>query len=565
MPLRISFCVLSCFLLLFNSGFANAAVSPPQAVTAQASFVRAIVVKWQPVAGATSYTLEKSDTGEAGAFTTLTTVPGDQSSYKHTDLGFSQQVFYRVKATVDEQESGYSEVVNATTNPDDIIRLMPLGDSNTDGGSGSIAQGLRIGYRKELYRLLTEDASKQGYKIDFVGSEQSGQNHQDDFLQNNGYELDIDHAGFGGARDEDIALLLKNGEFNFYNTGDYRGPGGGPYLNKYNPDIILLHIGTNWVDGSENAMHDVMGILDQVDNYEAVAKKEVIVVIAKIIKRVCYDDEAGETQCPTPLEAENSLKYNAMLESYVNQRISTGDKLLLVDMQDGAGINYKYGTDGGDMADNLHPNQAGYNKMAPVWFDALMSPIVPLPVELIRFEAAKDSRGVQLEWVTASEKDNSRFEVERMQEGSAFKIIGAVAGAGNSNERITYTFKDTDLPEGILYYRLKQVDLDGSFSYSKMVAIHHTVAALPAVSLYPNLTDGSEAVQLYATGFADAASVTISLYNTMGKQLLKTTLQVQPQGTVDAAIQMPTKLPEGLYIVELNGNSYMQKLKLLVK
>jgi gliding motility-associated-like protein len=235
---------------------------------------------------------------------------------------------------------------------------MPLGDSNTEGGGSAIKLENRAGYRDKLEELLNASNFKGIY--DFVGSERTG----------SAYMSDTDHAGFGGARDEDIATLLANGEYSHY--GEYmRGPGGGPYLDQYDPDVILLHIGTNQVDGSANAMNDVKKILDQVDLYEQRAKKEVTVIVARIIRRVCYTDASGKYQCPTPTEAENTLKYNNMLETYVKQRIAAGDKLELVDMQDGAKIVYKYAEDGGDMADYLHPNKQGYDKMAAVWLKAL--------------------------------------------------------------------------------------------------------------------------------------------------------------------------------------------------
>jgi gliding motility-associated-like protein len=249
--------------------------------------------------------------------------------------------------------------VKAAASPQgQVIKIMPLGDSNTEGGSSAIKLENRAGYRDKLEELLNASNFKGIY--DFVGSERTGS-----ALMN-----DTDHAGFGGARDEDIAALLANGEYSHY--GEYmRGPGGGPYLDKYQPDVILLHIGTNQVDGSANAMNDVKKILDQVDLYEQRAKKEVTVIVARIIKRVCYTDAGGKYQCPTPTEAENTLKYNNMLETYVKQRIAAGDKLELVDMQDGAKIVYKYSEDGGDMADHLHPDKKGYDKMAAVWFKAL--------------------------------------------------------------------------------------------------------------------------------------------------------------------------------------------------
>ncbi|WP_299759223.1 Ig-like domain-containing protein [uncultured Pontibacter sp.] len=318
------------------------------------SLVGAITIKWNKIDGATGYVVEKSISGSAGPFAVVKKLGAGEVVYRDTDLYYNETAHYRIKTTGSAGDSPYSKIVSATTHQEIYkYKIMPLGDSNTEGGSSAIPVEQRAGYRDKLEELLNASETKGRY--DFVGSESTG----------SALMTDTDHAGFGGARDEDIAALLEKGTYQD-GTGKNRGPGGGAYLDKYNPDIILLHIGTNQVDGSQNAMNDVKRILDLVDEHEARRGREVTVVVAKIIKRVC-----NASSCPTPTEAENTIKYNNMLEDYVKQRAAAGDRLLLVDMQDGAGLIYKYSSEGGDMADNLHPTQKGYDKMAPVWFKVL--------------------------------------------------------------------------------------------------------------------------------------------------------------------------------------------------
>ncbi|MCX2741155.1 SGNH/GDSL hydrolase family protein [Pontibacter anaerobius] len=545
-----------------QEGVTASPLAAPQGVRARASLVKAIGISWQPVDGAQNYIIEKSESGVEGSFSTLVTVTGEVHYYREKDLKLSETFYYRIKATANGAESTYSAVVSGTTNPDEIVRIMPLGDSNTDGGSGSgVVPEERIGYRKELYRQLVLDGRVEGYKIDFVGSEQTGQAHQTKFLTENGFELDIDHAGFGGARDEDIADLLQYGEFSFYGSEtDYRGPGGGPYLDQFMPDIILLHIGTNYIDPNPGAVQDVKDILNLIDEHEARYGKEVTVVLASIILTAGDDPKLDDF----------SKSYNANVRAMVEERIAlTGDRIVMTDMAD-AELNYKKDwtepVGVGDMADNLHPNQAGYDKMAQVWFNALSSPAVPLPVELMSFEAAVSDRNVLLEWVTASERGNSRFEVQRMEEGGSFTMIGTVDGAGDSNTRIVYTFQDHDLPSGILYYRLKQVDHDGAYSYSKVVAVLYRKSLIsPVASLYPNLTNGSETVNLSASGFGQAAPVVVSLLNPGGEELFHQTLLAGKNGGLNTRIHLPAKLAQGLYVVQVSSASHTQKLKLIVR
>src|SRR4051812_27862818 len=93
-------------------------------------------------------------------------------------------------------------------------------------------------------------------------------------------------------------------------------------------------------------------------------------------------------------------------------------------------------------------------------------------VELISFKAEKASENVILNWSTASEKNNDYFVVERSTDGIHFEPIGTVKGNGTSNQINYYTFEDHSFNSGILYYRLKQVDLDNKYEYSKIKAVN---------------------------------------------------------------------------------------------
>jgi|GEM_PF-6063104 len=95
----------------------------------------------------------------------------------------------------------------------------------------------------------------------------------------------------------------------------------------------------------------------------------------------------------------------------------------------------------------------------------------PLPVELLNFSGETGDGCIVLEWSTASEINNNYFSIERSVPESDFKIIGQIAGAGNSAELKKYSFTDRDPLRGVNYYRLRQTDYDGSSSFSKTIAI----------------------------------------------------------------------------------------------
>ncbi len=211
------------------------------------------------------------------------------------------------------------------------VRIMPLGDSITyDNRRHDMRPvGVRIAYRYTLYELL----SSAGYTFDFVGSENGGERYL-------GPEMD-DNAGFPGITDEQLAVLIKTGFSG--KTSTQVTPG--PYLETYPADIILLHIGTNHVDASPD---DVEDILDHIRTSDP----DVTIIIARIINRYPY--------------SLVTTTFNDNVEAMVAARADS--RIIMVDMEDGAGIDYYT-----DMDDDLHPNHLGYDKMAAVWCNALVS------------------------------------------------------------------------------------------------------------------------------------------------------------------------------------------------
>jgi hypothetical protein len=93
------------------------------------------------------------------------------------------------------------------------------------------------------------------------------------------------------------------------------------------------------------------------------------------------------------------------------------------------------------------------------------------PIDLLSFTAENADNAVIINWATASEFDNDLFEIERSTDAENFEVIASVPGAGYSNELINYSIKDADLLEGTVYYRLKQTDYNGAFTYSYILPV----------------------------------------------------------------------------------------------
>ncbi|MGI4743291.1 MAG: right-handed parallel beta-helix repeat-containing protein [Janthinobacterium lividum] len=158
---------------------------------------------------------------------------------------------------------------------------------------------------------------------------------------------------------------------------------------------------------------------------------------------------------------------------------------------------------------------------------------VPLPVVLTTFTAqAVANRDALLNWGTASEAHNDHFEVERSFDGNAFSQIGRLAGHGTTSAASAYTFTDAGIGRQVtkpVYYRLRQVDVDGKTTYSPVRSVSFAPAALVSLSLYPNPT--ADRTSLDLSQLSATTTVQVQLLDAPGRTVLSWTLtggQVQP-------------------------------------
>lgn len=202
------------------------------------------------------------------------------------------------------------------------IRIMPLGDSITRGHNSGVSElEKQVSYRRDLWHSL----HSSGYQVDFVGRLTNGEYYRplDGF--------DPNHEGRSGFQDRQIAN-------NIYN-----------WLTSNPAHVILLHIGTNELNPDPG---DVEHILNEIDRYD----ESITVVLARIVNRQTYSSMTTE--------------FNNNIEAMARARIADGDKILIVDMENGAGIDYSQYPPG-DMWDDVHPYATGYTKMAQVWHNTL--------------------------------------------------------------------------------------------------------------------------------------------------------------------------------------------------
>jgi hypothetical protein len=151
--------------------------------------------------------------------------------------------------------------------------------------------------------------------------------------------------------------------------------------------------------------------------------------------------------------------------------------------------------------------------------------VAPLPVSLVGFTATPQASGVALKWYTATELNNAGFEVQRSANGTEFTTIAKVEGAGNSQTLKTYSYLDAAPLASTGYYRLRQLDQDGTATYGPMVAVQPTRRALASFSLYPNPTADQATVQWEASG---AGAGQWQLTSTAGQLLHQASFEMQP-------------------------------------
>lgn len=157
------------------------------------------------------------------------------------------------------------------------------------------------------------------------------------------------------------------------------------------------------------------------------------------------------------------------------------------DPSPGTFVIMTFGSHIGTFADVTIPPVAGLEFTVGYTSTEVMLTAAVLPVELVRFIAAEKSGKIQLDWQTASESENARFDIERSADGRRWEMLDAVAGHGSTTEIHDYAYVDDKPLQGKNYYRLDQVDFDGRYQYSNVVCV--TIADAN-IRVYPNPTDG---------------------------------------------------------------------------
>lgn len=190
----------------------------------------------------------------------------------------------------------------------------------------------------------------------------------------------------------------------------------------------------------------------------------------------------------------------------------------------------------------------------------------PLPVELVSFSAQVDGEVVNLKWRTETEVNNYGFDIERAVNLRAnqkeWTTIGFIEGHGNSNSPKDYSFVDSELPGvNIIYYRLKQIDNDGTYEYSHEVEVSFISPDKYSLGQnYPNPFNPSTKIHYK---IAQSEFVNLSVYNLLGKEVEVLVNEIQSPGTYSVVFSADN-LPGGVYFYKLETQHFVQTIKMLL-
>lgn len=173
----------------------------------------------------------------------------------------------------------------------------------------------------------------------------------------------------------------------------------------------------------------------------------------------------------------------------------------------------------------------------------------PMPMKLTSFNGRLENEtNVDLSWTSVIEFDSYQYQIERSADGKNYVKVGTIKAAGASNETIKYGFKDPLPGSGAFYYRLKQVDIDGKFEYSKSVYVNSKKGSSVVTKVFPN--PFTSEVQLIGATSADLNMPgNVKVFNLTG-QMIKWRI------TGANAIAIDESAPKGMYLIKIGETTH---------
>jgi len=187
-----------------------------------------------------------------------------------------------------------------------------------------------------------------------------------------------------------------------------------------------------------------------------------------------------------------------------------------------------------------------------------------IPVELTSFSATINNSVVDLYWSTSTETNNFGFHIERSKDKIGFNQIAFVPGSGTTTEIKTYSYIDSTVTSGKYYYRLKQVDYNGNFSYSMIVEVDLEFPTKFVLEQnYPNPFNPSTSIEFE---LPVKSFVSLKVYDLLGSEIVTLVNEEKPAGSYEVeffTIGGTTRLPSGIYFYRLQAANFVETKKMV--
>ena len=180
----------------------------------------------------------------------------------------------------------------------------------------------------------------------------------------------------------------------------------------------------------------------------------------------------------------------------------------------------------------------------------------PMPMKLTSFNGRLETEtNVDLSWTSVIELDSYQYQIERSVDGKNYVKVGTIKAAGASNETIKYSFKDPLPGSGAFYYRLKQVDIDGKFEYSKSVYVNSKKGSGTVTNVFPNPFKND--IQLVGITSSDLNKPgAVQLFTLAGQRINFRIVGAN-------AISIADNAPKGIYFLKIKTETTTQQFKLI--
>jgi hypothetical protein len=188
-----------------------------------------------------------------------------------------------------------------------------------------------------------------------------------------------------------------------------------------------------------------------------------------------------------------------------------------------------------------------------------------VPVTLTMFKAENIGTAIKLTWNTFTEINNAYFEIQKSNDGNIFEAIATVNSQsinGNSSTPLNYQFIDKKPFEKITYYRLKQIDINGKFSYSNIVSVKTTNKNIGSINVYPNPITGKE----ISVSIADLqkGNYDLTITNAVGQVVSSKLVTIQNSNETNKIV-IANNFTAGSYFIKITGNNTYLVKQIIIK